>query len=141
MLHSKGTNRYFERDWSSSKWRMARNVQFVCLWAARPGRTPRRDSVGYSHSIPRDLHWLKREGNQSDLPNTKKEWISRRRSKRKDPLASPIRAAFGWLPTGDLTLSAEVARQANRLSSLPRLLGLVVIGAAGIPMDARFPLP
>ena len=61
--------------------------------------------------------------------------------KGKDSLACPIRAAFGRLPTGDLTLPAEVAGQANCLSPLPRLPGFVVIRAARNPLDCRFPLP
>ena len=40
-------------------------------WVAEPRRAPRRDSVGYSHSSPRLLHWLKRK-QVGQIPKIKK---------------------------------------------------------------------
>ena len=59
--------------------------------------------------------------------------------RKGNSLACPIRAVCRWLPASNLTLSAEETRQTDCLPPPPRLLRLVIIGAAGSPFGSRLP--
>jgi hypothetical protein len=55
-------------------------------------------------------------------------------------LASPISTTPGRLPAGNLTLSTEVASEADSLPSLPGLLEFLLVPTEGDPSDDQFPL-
>ena len=87
------------------------------------------------------LTLTKKGSEESEFRNQKRGWNGEVDERRKGLLARPIQTAFGRLPTSDLTLSTEIARQANCFPPLLGLLGLIVVRTAGNPLGNRFPFP